>query len=452
MSGVHSPTASKADTKALGGLRLQDAFDRVGDHSFTASAVRVVLEGQGASRPDGALIVSPDKSSLSFKQSLSMGDWLFNTMGLLTLLDDARRTGGVDRPLPPLQVSVRDLRRVDAAFEVVPPSPDAIAIDPHATDDMVVAAQLLQGAMLDVVSGDGVVADVAVGLGGAEAGRLQLRLVQRRARGPVLLDVRPLPGAGDPAIQRQIVSALEEVDPTIYFLSGHTWRGGLFSGAQFDAATQFMGWVFEDFRGYDVHVEKPAEKPSAIDLALETRYGRSLFDWTVHRYSQGWLTCDDGSGEASDFVHLADDDELTLIHVKAATSAGLGRGVSVGPYEEVASQATKNCRFLGLGEIEQHLAVLSGSRASVTFRDGVPVADRTGMLAAVRRRPPNASTRIVILQPHVRQAVLLRARADQAAGRSTAEAARAGLLDVLLERTAATARSMGAALSVIGSK
>lgn len=450
MNGVHSPTTNKADTKALGGLRLQDAFDRVGDHSYAASAVRVVLEGQGESRPDGALIVSPDKSSLSFKQSVSTDDWLFNTMGLLMLLDDARQTGGVERPLPPLQVAVRDLRRVDGAFEMVPPSNDAVEIDPHSSDDTVAAARLLQGAMLDVVGGRGPAAEVAVGLGGSEAGRVQVRLVQHRSRGPVLLDIRPVPGAGDPVIQRQVIAALEEANPTIHFMSGHTWRGGLYSGGQLDIAAPFTGWVFEDFTGYDVHVEKPAEKPSAVDLALETRRGRSLFDWVVRQYGRGWLTCDDGSGEVADFVHIADDHELSLIHVKAATSAGVDRGVAVGPYEQVVSQAAKNCGFLDPIELEGHLSTASGSRASVTFRDGV-LADRSGLLAALRNRPPS-STRIVILQPHVREEALNRARADQVAGRLTAAAARAQLLDVLLERTGATARSMGAGFTVIGGK
>jgi hypothetical protein len=44
----------------------------------------------------------------------------------------------------------------------------------------------------------------------------------------------------------------------------------------------------------------------------------------VDRYLDGWLICDDGAGEVADFVHLALNGDLTVIHVKAA---GRGRRV-----------------------------------------------------------------------------------------------------------------------------
>jgi len=43
------------------------------------------------------------------------------------------------------------------------------------------------------------------------------------------------------------------------------------------------------------------------------------FAWVVEKVGPGWLTCDDGSGEVADFVHIAPDETLTLLHVKERT-------------------------------------------------------------------------------------------------------------------------------------
>jgi hypothetical protein len=71
-----------------------------------------------------------------------------------------------------------------------------------------------------------------------------------------------------------------------------------------------------------------------------------LFAWVVNRFADGWLTCDDGSGEVADFVHVSIDGVLTLVHVKGAKSNSKKRGIAVNAYEVVAAQAAKNLRYV----------------------------------------------------------------------------------------------------------
>ena len=71
--------------------------------------------------------------------------------------------------------------------------------------------------------------------------------------------------------------------------------------------------------------------------------------WNVNRDSgnSGWLACDDGSGELADFIHLDEHQgTLSLIHIKGASTSSPTRGISVGAYEVVVSQAIKNLRHL----------------------------------------------------------------------------------------------------------
>lgn len=68
----------------------------------------------------------------------------------------------------------------------------------------------------------------------------------------------------------------------------------------------------------------------------------SLFAWVVDQCRSGWLLCDDGNGEVADFLHLTGGGQLTAIHVKASGSTSTGRQISLVPFEQPVSQATKN--------------------------------------------------------------------------------------------------------------
>jgi hypothetical protein len=63
----------------------------------------------------------------------------------------------------------------------------------------------------------------------------------------------------------------------------------------------------------------PARQPGqSLRDAIAVADDDSLFAWVVKRFGDGWLVCDDGPGEVADFLHIANDGTLTIIHVKAA--------------------------------------------------------------------------------------------------------------------------------------
>src|SRR5207244_1030311 len=114
-----------------------------------------------------------------------------------------------------------------------------------------------------------------------------------------------------------------------------------------------------DFSGFDITLEKPHRIGQLRDSDLR-RIGEtgetSLFSWVWKRYKQGWLWCDDGSGEIADFIHLdSARTTLSLIHVKAAHSSSPGRGISVSAYEVVCAQALKNLRYTERAHLEEPL-------------------------------------------------------------------------------------------------
>jgi hypothetical protein len=189
----------------------------------------------------------------------------------------------------------------------------------------------------------------------------------------------------------------------IYYQSGHCVRaGGIFRYEVRDLP--FEHWCPEDFPSdCNILKEKPADTNAEIHFQVGEPEDGSLFGWVARYYSEGWLTCDDGAGEVADFVHLARNDTLTLVHVKAATNDTEHRQVSASAYEVVASQASKNLGFLNAGTVLLRLSdPLYQDRA--TWHDGARQTDRKGFLEALAARRPAAALEVVIVQRSVTRA------------------------------------------------
>ncbi|MBB5156810.1 hypothetical protein [Saccharopolyspora phatthalungensis] len=135
------------------------------------------------------------------------------------------------------------------------------------------------------------------------------------------------------------------------------------------------GYKVLDRQGETRRNERSADPPE--------HRGTSLFAWVVDQCRSGWLLCDDGNGEVADFLHLTGDGQLTAIHVKASGSTSAGRQISLVPFEQLVSQATKN---KGLMEREPLVDRLGGrSRPwSATWHDGAR-ATAAGFLDALDR-------------------------------------------------------------------
>jgi hypothetical protein len=196
----------------------------------------------------------------------------------------------------------------------------------------------------------------------------------------------------------------------IFYESLHTYS----DGALFEVRTR--PFVFDvsprDFSGYDITLEKPKGLggPGACDLSkIGARGEPSLFSWVWKTYRDGWLWCDDGSGEIADFIHLAPDKTLSLIHVKAAHTASVARGISVSAYEVVCSQALKNLRYtervLLEGPLKEKLAEAHLVRG---WHNGKPLALQSPrfLKALESVKYSELRRRVVILQPHVSKALL----------------------------------------------
>jgi hypothetical protein len=169
-----------------------------------------------------------------------------------------------------------------------------------------------------------------------------------------------------------------------------------------------------------------------------------LFAWVVARYSEGWLICDDGSGEVADFVHIARNGDLTILHVKAV---GRGRRLpSVGAYQEVVTQATKNLSYIDREVLYERLTS-STLDAPACWTDGQRVADRSEFLEQLQNRR-RGKTCVVIVQPHVSQATYKRIEAaGESAGATNAK--RLMLLETVLNASRSAVTGLGADLHVI---
>ncbi|OLT11348.1 hypothetical protein BJF78_27080 [Pseudonocardia sp. CNS-139] len=172
----------------------------------------------------------------------------------------------------------------------------------------------------------------------------------------------------------------------------------------------------------------------------------SLFGWVVRHYPHGWLTCDDGSGEVADFVHLAPDGMLRLIHVKSARKNSRTREVAASMYEVVVGQAVKNLALLD--DLDRLAARLDrpGAARFATWHDGTRQPDRAGFLAALRARTRELETEVVIVQPHVRKPAYDAVRT----GGVRDDLLRLYLLESLLNGASSSVVARGATLKVLG--
>jgi hypothetical protein len=384
-----------------------------------------------------------------------MMDFLSQADELLMLVEKVLEAGVVlDQPFPLLAVEENDLSVVRGAFDIAVLHPDDLATT-DLSDELVEAAELLQQAVM-VVRGNDQSSSfmIDVGLDGSIGGTLKCRVAEDAGRVGFSFGYHGEPTNGPPV--KQILDALEGHAKdllTIYYESGHTVvRSGIYKRSQ--RAAPFPNWNFEDFSGFEITREKPpGDSAQKIHDAIGEDDDSSIFGWVAQRYSTGWLICDDGTGEVADFLHIdAVSGELSVIHVKAANSGSIHREIAVGPYEVVASQASKNFRYLAEGDLQARLSIPSVDRPAC-WTDGVRVDGRQEFLEALAVRSVTDLTRIVIVQPHVSEQLYSKVHSDmgrqEGATRSTL---RLALLETLLNSARASVVGLGADLYVMGSR
>jgi hypothetical protein len=352
-----------------------------------------------------------------------------------------------DQPFPELAIPEPELANVFDAFDIRVAEPEEINAEPGHTEIDLERGDLLRSALLDVRGDPGSPKfTVDVGFGGSLAGRLAIKPVP--VRDGYELDVRLAEPPLADSIVREIRDAIGRGDLlNVYYQSGHAFTGRQIARQNL-AHTPFPNLTFADFTGFAVTREKPrAAGDQAIHDAIDRDGDDSLFAWVVRHFHTGWLICDDGAGEVADFLHLADDGTLTAIHVKAAHSNSVNRGIAVTSFEEVASQVAKSAKLLHNDGLVVRLSRPRIQRPACWY-DGHRIADRTEFIEHLRVRVAADLTQVIIVQPHLLRDVCLRARAHT--GDPSADASRLRLLDTLLHTTRRTIQGQWDDLTIIG--
>ncbi|AGM08962.1 hypothetical protein [Amycolatopsis keratiniphila] len=450
LRGVHRRRATKADSKTLGGLRIQEVLDDE-DSSFALSAAAidyVPMDESAVVR--GRLTVTPAKSRLYWKFRLDLPTFLAAATETVALIEKSLAVEPPEEQFWQLAVPETDLANVYGAYDVTIAEPDELPDPADPDGDLTERAELLRNSFLEVHGDPKSPAFTAiVGCEGAGVGSLSIKPV---ARGDGFeLEVRFAGTPSNDAMARRIRDAIGDGELLrIYYESGHTFDEYQVN-LQNQTAPPFANLEFADFGAHRVNQEKPPVRgDQAIHDAIGLVNDYSLFAWVKTTYTTGWLVCDDGAGEVADFLHLVDG-TLTAIHVKGAQSTSSTRSVAVTAYQEVVAQAVKNLRLLDNPALVERFTTPRIARPAA-WLDGTRQTDLSGFVTALGARTTLNKTKVVIVQPHLLRPVHDAARKAAEQGKPTRDSRSLALLDGLLRSARRTVISYWDDLTVIGSE
>jgi hypothetical protein len=451
LRGVHQPRTTKPDIKNTGGLRLQDTINPLEDGTYAVGAARSEL-------PDaperlvlkGIVGSTPSASSAWFKPSADFPTFVAAVVELLTLIEKELVGGTGDEAFPQFAREVFDLTGVTGAYAIR--TTPAALLPPTVPDELVEAAELLEDAVLDITAWPGTAGfTLDVGLNGTTSGRLKGKPVLRDPNFDLDIGYDGTPD--DPEPVRQLLGALQYANELarVYYSSGHTVVDGRIWEER-PRDFPFPNWHFEDFTGYDIDHEKPPFRdPQGIHDNIAKNGDRSLFTWVVDHHRDGWLICDDGPGETADFLHISPDGKvLKLIHVKGANSSSRARRVALGPFEVVVAQALKNLVYTDRDLLLNRLPTSPLDRPAC-WDLGDRTSSRSEFLESLELLDSATRIEIVIVQPHLSEAINTRLRLKKPPIPASDDLLRLRLLDELLNSARSTVTRAANELILIGS-
>lgn len=457
LNGVHTPTAAKADTKAMTGVDLAYSIDPIGDQTYYYSAARTMPGIPGISAPGGAKMLvgaAPSGGRIWLRRAESFADY---TDLISAVLDHVAGDAGPVDVFASLAKPVYSADHIGDAYGLVVLPEELLSEDDIDSDRREEIRRWAFDAKYDIEALAGLSFRVKPSLGGDALGTIDLHVTM--ADGDVdILATWVEKQEEYEALCSSLESFLSDPDSIkIFYETGHTIaQGRCYAGGFVD---QPFPWRFEEFGGYNVKQEKP-DVPAGRSLAecIAVDGDNSLFAYVVEKMfcdadgtPKGWLASDDGSMELADFIHIdPDHNVITLVHVKASKRDEADRQASPSNYEVVVSQAVKNLRHLDRRNLHEELESGKAKKiGSAVWHNSVKQGDREGFLKAVKKLPASATKHLVVLQPNVTEAEFRRCRGDDA---SPTQSMRIKQIDTLLLAARASALSCGATFDGIGAK
>ncbi|GAB3740596.1 hypothetical protein GCM10027598_70510 [Amycolatopsis oliviviridis] len=454
MRSIQRRSTLRPASKAIGGDNLGVALDPVEDAFFAWDAARCEMpDSPEVVYLKGKVGVTVSNSQIWFKDSPDFHTYVLTMGEILGITAEVIEAPTGFSAFPVTAREVFDLTEVSEAYEVLPLDLDSLPESLRGGDEIEDAAVLLERAVLSVQEGArGTKFKLDVGTDGVIGGQLAASLTRLDDR--FELDVgfdrnarEPLPAAREVCAALNTGQLLE-----VYFASGHKYSSGRLWKEDY-SPTPFSGWAWEDFAGFDITKEKPKRLQSTtqIHAAIAEAGDDSLFAWMVEYCSEGWLICDDSSGEAADFFHIDEENLLRVFHVKASSNGAATRGVKVIDYDVVLAQAQKNMLYLDKERLASRLAS-TNLKAPACWFDGVRVDDRRqGFLSKLKASRAKGTTEVVVVQPNLSRTLYDKLSEDIADGVVSQNTLRLQLLEMQLKMARIAAVKYVTDLTVIGS-
>jgi hypothetical protein len=449
LNGIHSPTSSKADTKAMTGPALEDALDPIGDQTYYYSAARTLPQVPGlvdANNRPLLIGAAPSSGRIWIRRSESWGSFRSQ---LSSVMDHA--TSGVKHPNPfaSLARAVDSADDVGKAYDISIVPEELLSEDDIPPAEREAARRWAFDAAYAVTPLTDLSLRIEPTLDGLYLGALNLTVTLKD--GFVALAgqwANQAPRMADRCIEcAQYITDPDRVK--IYYESGHTIaQGHCYAGGYTDLP---FNWSYHSFAGYDVTKEKPTvPKRKTLASQIAITGDNSLFAFVCQRMflgadgtPKGWLASDDGSMELADFIHIDPDaKKITLVHVKASKSSAANRGAAPADFEIVVSQAVKNLRHLDRRNLVEELTRGKAKKiGAAVWHDGLKQADREEFLKIAGKLPASTRKELVVLQPRLTRTEETRCLAARAA---PSHAMRMKQLNTLMLAAQASALACGA--------
>ncbi|OJX16995.1 MAG: hypothetical protein BGO82_05605 [Devosia sp. 67-54] len=387
LDGLHVPTELKADRKVLSGPNLRYALDHFDDQTFLYSAA--ISEVPQASGEIARIGVSHAKGTLWTKSTKTFDEFADELKSLVkairTAIADPKTVADLERAGLPVVAKPA----VTASLPLLSDGFDVGYEAPTTQETELLTGEISEPVLLDEWQrrGSFVVNEAETAkarpseiIAGAYFDSILLATIRfepvRRTDTSVEILHRVLSYEVDKADERMV--ALDKslmkrnTNLTLRYGSGHVVQNSVLYAMRFHDVI-FENWQWKKFapaadgKKYKLRDEKPTKRGGKGKMVYAPELiGKSdslfcyvrnniadLISTASHPVNDWQLLCDDGSGEIADFIALSSNRKLvTFIHVKA-TKTGSATTISVTPFSEVVSQATKNLRNFDHGLLIQ---------------------------------------------------------------------------------------------------